>query len=90
MNNKFIPCGHLVTNLYISSFCDIGSFKHLYFLLYPVTLLKFFTKSNVFFFFLAHLFCLCWVLAVSGLSLVAAAMPRLLLAVASLVLEHRL
>ena len=45
---------------------------------------------NILFLFQAHLFCLCWVLAVSGLSLVAAAMPRLLLAVASLVLEHRL
>ena len=55
-----------------------------------ILLLHSVTLSTFYFFFKAYLFCLCWVLAVSGLSLVAAAMPRLLLAVASLVLEHRL
>ena len=57
--------------------------------------LLYFTSSfsnfvNILFLFHAHLFCLCWVLAVSGLSLVAAVVPGLLLAVAALVLEHRL
>ena len=62
----------------------VGSHSFLYFTS------SFSNSVNILFLFHAHLFCLCWVLAVSGLSLVAAAMPRLLLAVASLVLEHRL
>ena len=56
-----------------------------------IVLLHSVTLSTFYFFFKAYLFCLCWVfVAVSGLSLVAAAVHRLLLAVASLVLEHRL
>ena len=55
-----------------------------------IVLLPSVTLSTFYFFSKAYLFCLCWVLAVSGLPLVAAAVHRLLLAVASLVLEHRL
>ena len=56
-----------------------------------IVLLPSVTLSTFYFFFKAYLFCLCWFfIAVSGLSLVAAAVHRLLLAVASLVLEHRL
>ena len=56
-----------------------------------IVLLPSVTLSTFYFFFKAYLFCLRWVfVAVSGLSLVAAAVPGLLLAVASLVLEHRL
>ena len=56
-----------------------------------IVLLPSVTLSTSYFFFKAYLFCLCWVfVTVSGLSLVAAAVHRLLLAVASLVLEHRL
>ena len=56
-----------------------------------ILLLHSVTLSTFYFFFKAYLFCLCWVfVTVSGLSLVAAAVPGLLLAVASLVLEHRL
>ena len=47
--------------------------------------------STFYFFFKAYLFCLCWVfVAVSGLSLVTAAVQGLLIAVASLVSEHTL
>ena len=55
-----------------------------------ILLLHSLTLSTFYFFFKAYFFCLCWVFAVSGLSLVAAAVPGLLLAVASLVLEYRL
>ena len=55
-----------------------------------ILLLHSVTLSTFYFFFKAYLFCLCWVLAVSGLSRVTAAVHRLLIAVASLVLEHRL
>ena len=55
-----------------------------------ILLLHSVTLSTFYFFFKAYLFCLSWVLAVSGLSRVTAAVPRLLIAVASLVLEHRL
>ena len=60
-------------------------------ILFFILLLHSVTLSTFYFFFKAYLFCLCWVfVAVSGLSLVAAVVPGLLLAVAALVLEHRL
>ena len=56
-----------------------------------ILLLHSVTLSTFYFFFKAYLFCLCWVvIAVSWLSRVTAAVHRLQIAVASLVLEHRL
>ena len=56
-----------------------------------ILLLHSVTLSTFYFFFKAYLFCLCWVvIAVSWLSRVIAVVHRLQIAVASLVLEHRL
>ena len=56
-----------------------------------ILLLHSVTMSTFYFLFKAYLFCLCWVfVAVSGLSLVRAAVQGLFIAVASLVSEHTL